>query len=69
MLSEDILHTARGLTSDRKASVWGGACDSPDGDVRAGATIGYAILIPATLDGDQVISGRDEAILNADIAA
>jgi hypothetical protein len=68
MLSKDILHTARGLTSNRKASIRGGACDSPDGDVRAGATIGYAIFIPATLDGDQVISRRDVAILNADIA-
>jgi hypothetical protein len=69
MLSENILHTARGLTSDRKASKRGGACDSPDGDVRAGATIGYAIFIPATLDGNQVISRRDVVILNANIAA
>ena len=69
MLSEDILNTTRGLTSDSKASKWGGACDSPDSDARAGATIGYAIFIPTTLDGDQVISCRDEAILNADIAA
>ena len=69
MLSKDILHTARGLTPDRKASKRGGARDPPNGDARAGAPIGYAIFIPSTLDGDQVISRRDVAILNAHIAA
>lgn len=69
MLSEDILHTTWGLTPDRKASKRGGARDPPNGDVWAGAAIGYAIFIPSTLDGDQVISRRDVAILNAHVAA
>ena len=69
MLCKDVLHTTRCLASNREAGKRGGACDPPDGDVRAGAAIGDSILIPATLDGNGIVTGRNIAILNADVAA
>jgi hypothetical protein len=69
MLDKDVLHATRGLASNRKASKWPGPGYPPNGDAGAWTAKSNAVLIPATLDGNQVIAHGNVGVLDADIAA
>lgn len=69
VLDKDVLHTTRGLASNCKAGKWARSCYPSDGDAGARTPESNAILIPAALDGNQVVACRDVGILNADITA
>lgn len=69
VLHQHVADASRCLAADGDAAEGGRAPDAPDGDARARPPVGDAVLVPAALDGHEIVAGWDVGVLDAYVGA